>query len=120
MTPLQLSSTLLQVSVLGRRMIVSPGHAAAEPVQVSAGSHDVFDGVDEARQTVPAATNVSVGHAAAEPVQLSATSHTPAEARHEVPAATKLLAGQLIDEPVQLSATSHTPAEARHEVPEGW
>ena len=120
MTPLQLSSTPLHVSVVGKRMIVSPGHAAAEPVQVSAGSHDVFDGVVDARQTVPAATNEFVGHAAAEPVHASATSHTPAEARQVVPAATKPSAGQAIDEPVQVSATSHTPAEARHDVPAGW
>src|SRR5439155_946698 len=91
----------------------SAGHAALDPVQLSATSHEPA----EARQTVLEDWKASAGHAALDPVQLSATSHEPAEARQTVLEDWKPSAGHAALDPVQLSATSQGPAEARHTVP---
>jgi hypothetical protein len=85
------------------------GHAAPEPVQLSATSQAP---VDE-RQTVLDGWNASAGHAPLAPVQFSATSQTSALDRQTVLDETKASAGQLA-KPLQFSATSQTPVDDRH------
>src|SRR5439155_730936 len=102
------------VAALG--CVASAGHAALEPVQVSARSHTPA----AARHTVLAGWKTSAGQAALVPSQVSVTSQTPAAARHTVPAAAFASAGQAAALPLQNSAGSHAPAEARHSVVGGW
>src|SRR5207247_2598938 len=70
--------------------LVSAGHAALVPVQVSARSHSPA----AARQTVLEGLKASVGQALLVPSQVSAWSQTPAAARHTVPAGCFPSAGQ--------------------------
>jgi hypothetical protein len=58
--------------------LASAGHAALEPVQLSATSHSPA----APRQTVPAGLSASAGQVALDPVHVSCGSHTPADARH--------------------------------------
>ena len=60
----------------------SAGHAAAVPVQFSAGSHSPADD----RQTTDDGSNASAGHVVLVPSHVSSTSHVPAEGRQTVPA----------------------------------
>src|SRR5207244_2031252 len=92
------------------------GHAALDPVQFSATSHEPA----EARQTVLEDWKPSAGHAALDPEQFSAASHGPAEARQTVLEDWKPSPGHAALDPVQVSATSHGPAEARQTVLEDW
>src|SRR5205823_13806512 len=85
----------------------SAGHAALEPVQLSARSHAPA----ATRHTVLAGWKASAGQAALVPSQVSGTSQTPAAARHTVPAAAFASAGQAAALPLQNSAGSHAPAE---------
>ena len=94
----------------------SPGHAAAEPVQLSARSHS--PAAD--RQRVVEGTKTFAGQSSSEPSHASATSQTPAPERQTVPDATFASAGQTPDEPVQLSSTSQTPAAERQTVDADW
>jgi len=61
-------------------LIVSEGHAALDPVQLSATSQDPA----EARQTVDEEAKPFAGQVAPVPVQVSATSQGPDEARQTV------------------------------------
>jgi len=70
------------VQAVPAALFASAGQLAADPVQLSAGSHSPADG----RQTVLAGSKVSAGHTVLVPVQLSATSHGPATARQVAPA----------------------------------
>src|SRR2546426_26004 len=63
-------------------LIMSAGHAALDPVQLSATSQ----GPAEARQTVDDVAKPSAGQIVLVPVQVSATSHGPAAARQVAPA----------------------------------
>jgi hypothetical protein len=63
--------------------LASVGHAADEPVQLSAASHSPA----AARQTVVDGWNPSVGHVKVVPLHVSATSQEPADARQTVPLA---------------------------------
>jgi len=60
--------------------LASGGHIAELPLQVSATSHALTEGL----QTLAAVSTASDGHAAALPVQLSARSQGPDAARHSV------------------------------------
>src|SRR3989441_9201988 len=62
--------------------LASAGHAALEPVQVSAKSHAPA----AARHTVLAGWKVSPGQPVLVPSQVSAASQVPAAGRHTVPA----------------------------------
>jgi hypothetical protein len=90
----------------------SAGHAALDPLHVSATSHAPAD----PRHTKPDPRSASAGQLGLEPLHVSATSHAPAAARQVVPDA-KPSAGQLGLEPVHVSATSQIPADARHTYP---
>ena len=92
----------------------SAGHAALEPVQLSARSHSPA----AARQVVEDDANTSVGQALFAPSQVSATSQTPAEVRQVLPAATFASAGHVALDPEQVSWVSHTPPDARQTVPD--
>src|SRR5207245_1388309 len=120
-------------------LLASAGHAADEPVQLSAGSHSPAD----PRHTTKLGSNMSAGQVVLVPVQFSSTSQGPAAARqtapglpagcwqasldpshssvlhglrssvHPVPAGALASAGHVALEPVQFSAGSHSPPDGR-------
>jgi hypothetical protein len=88
------------------------GHAALDPVQLSAMSHAPLATL----HTSPDERKASPGHSMA-PAHLSKTSQTPAAARQIVVAGCRPSAGQVADMPLHDSAASHTPADVRQIVP---
>ena len=62
--------------------LASPGHAALDPVQFSAGSHSPAD----ERQVKVDGLKASFGQVLLDPVQSSSRSQSPADARQTVPA----------------------------------
>jgi hypothetical protein len=97
--------------LLPARANPSAGHAADEPLQLSATSH----GLAEGRHIVFALAKPSEGQVLLTPSQDSATSQSPAEGRHTA----VLLAsgGQAAELPVQVSATSQAPTDPRQVAP---
>src|SRR5439155_1324713 len=134
------------VQAVPAALFASAGHAADDPVQLSAGSHSPAD----PRHTTKLGSNMSAGQVVLVPVQFSSTSQAPAAARqtvpafpagcwqasfvpshssvlhglpssvHAVPAGSLASAGHVALEPVQFSAGSHSPPDGRQTAVAGW
>ena len=94
------------------------GHAALEPLQLSAWSQSPVD----ARHSVPAEARTLLGHSKLRPSHDSLGSHSPSDGRHVVPDATgaqvpstpavnaAMHASQSLSSPVPQTESQHTPS----------